>query len=94
MTRCPKCRGCLETCHEETRCINCGWREGDLTRELGREGAAEHPSDDLCSHCRKQPRMMHRRCCKTCLYRSSQRQQARRRHSTRTKESIAYHAKS
>lgn len=41
MTRCPKCRGCLATCHDETRCINCGWREGDLTRELGREGARE-----------------------------------------------------
>lgn len=76
MGRCPKCAGCLATCYDETRCMNCGFREGDFNREIGNEGfAKDAPDGRLCSGCGKEPRMLHRKCCKTCLYRAGKRNQ-------------------
>lgn len=72
---CPKCAGCLWSQFGESRCLNCGYREGDLTREIGREGVSADVLDGLCVSCLRQPRMLHRRCCKSCLYKASKRAQ-------------------
>lgn len=77
MNRCPKCTGLIATYHDETRCLQCGYRHGDLNREIGNEGfVKDAPDGRLCSGCQKYPRMLHRKCCKTCLYRAAKRLQA------------------
>lgn len=92
MNRCPKCTGCLATAHGDTRCLNCGFRDGDLTREMGREGVDPTVLESLCVSCRRNPRMTHRRCCKTCLYRASKRAQRLREEARREKMEIGARA--
>lgn len=77
--RCVKCTGCLMTAHGETRCINCGYRDGDLTREIGREGFQDcTPSGLACRDCKITPRMLHRTLCARCLHKNSARMRRKR----------------
>jgi len=36
--RCPKCQGLVVLDHDELRCLNCGMRPGDGTRQVGEIG--------------------------------------------------------
>lgn len=78
--RCVKCSGCMMSAYGETKCINCGYRDGDLNRVVGREGVACEPTGDPlpCRDCRVTPRMRHRTLCASCLRKNSARMQRKR----------------
>jgi len=75
---CPKCTGLMATYHNDPHCLNCGYREGDLNREIGREGWGEEEAPSLCRECRVQPRAPRRTCCASCLYQTSARMREKR----------------
>lgn len=76
---CPKCHGFILTQYGESFCLNCSYREGDLNRQVGREGfESDTPETRCCAVCREQPRLRHRTLCRTCLYKNAARMRAKR----------------
>ena len=46
---CPKCAGLLVSFHGDERCMNCGYRQGDLNRQIGSLSNEEEPRE--CPNC-------------------------------------------
>lgn len=78
--RCAKCAGCMMSAYGETKCINCGYREGDLNRVIGRKGVALEPTGEPlpCRWCKIKPRMKQRTLCPSCLHKNSTRMRKKR----------------
>ena len=52
---CPKCRGLMATYYGETRCLQCGYREGDLNRVVGAEIGRDALREPRCHWCTNPP---------------------------------------
>jgi hypothetical protein len=49
---CPKCSGLMATLYDDTRCFNCGYREGDFNRKIGDEVGRPIFLSRKCHHCK------------------------------------------